>query len=580
MTHTPDAFTPEAAPENRARPATARQLAGSTLMVMIAFGIAKVISLAQTVIIAQVFGVGREWDAFVTANSIPELIFTLIAGGALGHAFLPTFAGLLANHEREGAWQLASHVINVIFTTALVVCAIAFVIAPWLVASVVAPGFDAEAQAQTVTLMRILLTSTLIFSVSGIVMAMLQSHNLFLLPALAPILFDVGILFGVIFLIRPFGVYGIAYGAVIGAALHLAIQIPGLVRVRARWTPEWGWRDPALWRVIRLMLPRVAGLGVFSLNFIVMNNIASRMGDGAVSALSWGWRLMQIPQTLIGTAMGTVIFPTLAALSARNDQDGKRDAMSSALRFILVASIPASIGLILVGRPILRLLERGAFTAEASILVYSTLQFFALGIVVHSMLEIVARSFYADKDTYTPLWAALAGAAVNFALAIALTGVSPFGGSINLDSAAIGGFVPFNDLAALNQSRVGGLALANSIGTAIEVVILLWVLRRRWEGANESALARTTIKTLAASLIMALAILALNLVWTALATADRGLPFTVLEISVDVIVGGAVFLAAAGVLRLEELHAFIDLIRNRVRPAPVKTERIADARAG
>jgi len=307
-----------------------RRLARSTLVVMLAFGAAKAISLVQTVIIAQVFGVGQEWDAFVAANGIPELIFTLIAGGALAHAFIPVFSGFLARGDRSRAWRLASHVVNSVFTLTLLISAIVFVAAPWLVAVLVAPGFDAAGQAQTVELMRILLLSTLIFSVSGICMGVLQSHNHFLLPALAPIMFDLGILFGVVFLIRPLGVNGIAVGAVLGASLHLGVQTPGLVHFRARWWPELGLNDPQLWRIVRLMLPRIAGLGVFSLNFLVMNNIASRLGTGAVSALSWGWRLMQIPQTLIGTAMGVVIFPTLAALSELGDEGGKRDAMSCA----------------------------------------------------------------------------------------------------------------------------------------------------------------------------------------------------------------------------------------------------------
>jgi putative peptidoglycan lipid II flippase len=516
--------------------APTRHLVNSTLIVILAFGTAKAISLAQTFIIARVFGVGTEWDTFVAANSIPETIFTLIAGGALGHAFIPVFSGFLAREDRAGAWQIASRVVNTVFLVALIASVIAFIFAPILVSTLVAPGFTPDAQAQTADLMRIALISTLIFAVSGLVSGVLQSFNRFLLPALAPILFDVGILFGVVFLTGTFGVYGIAYGAVLGAALHLSIQIPGLVRVKARWTPVLGWRDPTLRQIIRLMLPRIAGLGVFQLNFIVMNNIASTLGEGSVSALSWGWRLMQIPQTLIGTAMGVVIFPTLAALSARGDADGKREAMSGALRFILAASIPASIGLIVVGRPLISLLEGGAFNSDASDLVFSTLQFFALGIVVHSMLEVVARSFYADKDTLTPLWAALGGAAINLGLAWY------FG----------------------TQGQVGGLALANSLGTAFEVLVLLGLLRRRWRGINETALGRTTAKALAASLVMALAVLALDAIWVSAGLADRGMALTVVEIGVQVIVGGIAFVVTAAVLRMEELAILRRLISERL----------------
>ncbi len=540
-----------------------RQLARSTLVVMIAFGTAKLISLGQTVIIANVFGVGREWDAFVTANSIPELVFTLIAGGALAHAFIPIFSGYLAQEDLAGAWRTASHVVNTVFVTTFIVSFIVFLTAPWLVANVVAPGFDEAGRQQTVELMRILLLSTLIFSVSGIVMGILQSFNHFLSPALAPIMFDVGILIGVIFLIQPFGVRGIAYGAVLGAAMHLMIQVPGLIRFRARWQPELGLRDPVLWRVIRLMLPRVAGLGLFSFNFLIMNNIASRLGEGSVSALSWGWRLMQIPQTLIGTAMGTVIFPTLAALSALGDESGKRNAMSGALRFIMIASIPSAVGLIFVGQPLISLLERGAFDASASALVYSTLRFFALGIVVHSALEVVARSFYADKDTLTPLWAALGGAAINLVLAFVLSGVA------QVEARYVNHLVmeQFGYLGTpLFVGSVGGLALANTLGTAFEVSVLLVALRRRWHGINENALARTVLKTLAASLVMALAIALLNTLWHSLGLAERGLVWTIIQLGVEVTAGAVVFLIVATLLKMNELRTLLALVLRR-KPA-------------
>lgn len=524
-----------------------RQLARSTLIVMIAFATAKLISLAQTVIIARVFGVGREWDAYVAANGIPEQIFNLIAGGALAHAFIPIFSGYLAKEDREGAWRIASHVINTVFTTTLVISILAFIAAPWLVATVAAPGFDAAGQAQTVDLMRILLISTLIFSVSGISGGILQSHNHFLLPALAPIMLDIGILFGAGFLIKPFGVHGIAYGAVLGAVMHLAVQIPGLIHYRMRWWPELGLKDSNLRRVIRLMIPRVVGLGLFQLNFVIMFNIASRLGEGSVSALSWGWRLMQIPETLIGTAMGTVIFPTLAALSELGDESGKRGAMSGALRFILITTIPSAIMLILLGQPAISLLEGGAFDSSASVLVYSTLQFFTLGLVVHSVLEVVARSFYADKDTITPLWAALGGAVINLVLSVVLSGVTQPEASGN----------------------VAGLALANSLGVAFEVIVLLWILRGRWHGIHENALAGTLAKTLASSLIMGLVIVIVNGIWSALGLNERGTAFTIIHLTLGLAIGGGTFLGAAFALKMDELKTLIGLVLRRRNIAEV-----------
>ncbi len=536
-----------------------RQIARSTVTVMLAFGAAKVISFFQTLVIAQAFGVGSQLDAYVAANRIPELIVTLISGGALTHAFIPIFSSFLAQGDADAAWRLSSHLINTIFTLALILSAAVFVMAPWLVENAVAPGFDPATTRYTVEMMRILLIGTIIFSISGIFSGILNSHQHFLLPALAPIMYDVGILIGVVFLLPIYGVHGIAFGAVLGAVMHLGIQIPGLFRYKMKWKRELGLGNPDLWRVIRLMLPRIAGLGVFSLNFLIMNNIASRLGVGSVSALDWGWRLMQIPQTLIGTAMGIVIFPTLAALSEVNDIDGKREAMSGALRFILISSIPAAIGLIVLGRPLIGLLERGAFDSSASALVYSALSMFTLGLVMHSAMEIIARSFYADKDTLTPLFAALGGALVNLALAFMLSDVRAADARLFYNSVIIalptGGY-------PLETGNVSGLALANSFGVMFEVLALLYLLRRRWHGIQENALAQTLVKTLAASLIMAVAIIIADTLWQASA-ASGSLPATMVRLAVGTVIGLTVFIGAGIALKMKELSELWLIVRQR-----------------
>ena len=536
-----------------------RQIAKSTLIVMIAFATAKVISLLQTLIIAQVFGVGSELDAYVAANRIPELIVILISGGALTHAFIPVFSGMIAKGDSSSAWELSSNLINTIFAFALLLSCLVFLAAPWLVVNVVAPGFDAQTSRNTIEMMRILLLSTVVFSVSGIFSGILNSHKHFLLPALAPIVFDLGILFGVLFLLPRYGIHGIALGAVLGSILHLSVQIPGLRRYQMKWKVGLGLANPDLWRVIRLMLPRIGGLGVFALNFLVMNNIASRLSVGSVSALDWGWRLMQIPQTLIGTAMGIVIFPTLATLSEVDDLHGKRSAMSGALRFVLISSIPSAVGLIVLGQPLISLLERGAFDSAASALVYSTLSMFTLGLIVHSALEVIARSFYADKDTLTPLFAALGGAAINLVFAIILSDVATVDASTFFNSIV-------TSFPMLGYTRyigsVSGLALANSLGVMFEVLVLLIILRRRWRGIQERALSLTLVKTLIASLVMAAAIILADLVWRMLIPGSS-LTMTIIRVSVEGMLGLAIFLVAALLLKMSELTELWRLVRRR-----------------
>jgi putative peptidoglycan lipid II flippase len=531
------------------------QLTRSTLIVMIAFAAAKAISFLQTFIIARELGISADYDAFVAANRLPEVIFNLIAGGAIAFAFIPVFTGLLAKDNTEAAWRVASTVLNTIFGVTAVVSITAFVLAPWLVQTAIAPGFPPELQAQTADMMRILLLSTLIFSVSGMMMGILQSFNRFLLPALAPILFDIGVLIGVLFLLPALGVYGLAWGAVLGAAMHLAIQVPGLLRVGIRWTPRLDWRSPDFRRIVVLFIPRMLDLALASVSAIVVTNLLSRLGEGATSAYDWGWRLMQIPETLIGTAMGIVIFPTLAALSALGDVSGKRQAFSGSLRFILIATIPSAILLIAAGMPLLSLLEGGAFDASATQLVYTALVFFSFGIVVHSMLEVIARSFYADKDTFVPLLVAVGGAAVNIVVALVFSGV------------LTGDVRPEN---------VGALALANTLGVLFEVIVLGIVLRRRWNGLDEGHIGVVAGKTLVASVMMGIAAVVVNEVLSGVGLTG-GLIVTALRVAVILAASLGIFVGLAYVLRIEEVKIFIAQSVRKIRQTVSRSQAQAPA---
>lgn len=522
---------------NGAARSSVGHLARSTVLLMVAFATAKAISLGQAFIIARKIGLDERWDSFITANRIPELLVIMIGGGALGYAFIPVFSGLLARSEREDAWKLASHVVNTIFVVTAVLSALAFLLAPWLVEVVLAPGFSAPQVAETASLMRIMLISTMIFSISGIFQGILHSHNHFLLPAMAPILQDLGLLFGIIFLLDRMGIYGVAWGAVLGASLHFLIQVPGLIHYRARWWPELGWRSPDLRRVIVLMIPRLLGLGVVSFNFLIANRIASQLGEGAVSAFDWGWKLMQIPQTLIGTAMGFVIFPTLSALSELGDEPGKRRAFSGAMRFILVATIPSAVGLLLVGRPGIALLEGGAFDASATDAVFSALQFFSIGIILHSMLEITARGFYADKDTLTPLAAAVVGAVIGVIVALTMT----------------------------DTLGVGALALANSAAIGTEVAILLVILRRRWHGLDGPVVLSTLTRSALASAAMAAVIVVVDGTMAAAGFGQDTAAKLMLVVRIGLLVaaGGVTYVVVALLLGMSEIRQVFQIMVER-----------------
>ncbi len=449
----------------------------STGILMAAFLANKMLAVGRQIIVARAFGAGSQYDAFVAAFRLPDILFMLIAGGALGTALVPVLSQRLAGqHPTDPAgWRLASGVLNTLLLVVLVIAAGLAVLAQPLVAGLIAPGFSPPNQLLTANLMRLTLISTVIFSVSSLAGAVLNTRQHFVLPAIAPLLYNVGIIMGALFFTGPFGVYGLIYGAILGALGHLLVQVPGVLYFGGRYYPVLGWRDPDLRRIIQLMGPRVLNIIVIQLNFIVIYNLASRLGAGGVSALDYGWDLMQMPQTIIGSAIGIVLFPTLAEFAARHDVAALRATMAQSLRIILALSIPAMVGLMALGRPIVQVMfERGQFGPDATAAVVQSLQFWALGLVAHSALEVVNRVFYAQKDTVTPLLSAAVSMVINLVLALAL-------------------YQPL---------RAGGLALANGVAVTVEVLIMLAIAHRRLGGSEAQQLAGTLVRALAAALAM------------------------------------------------------------------------------
>ncbi len=456
-------------------------LARNTLLVAASFGLAGVVSLLRNILLARRFGIGADLDAYYAAFKVPDLLFNIIAGAALATAFIPVLAGFLAGNDREGAWRLVSAITNIVVLVIAALAVGAGLLAPWLVRTLVAPGFSAPQQAQTVALMRIVLFSTLVFGISGVQSSTLQGFKHFLLPALAPVMYTLGIIGGALWLVPAWGVRGLAIGAVAGALLHLAIKTPALIRYGFRWWPVLGLRNPAVRRVLALMGPRVLDLALFQLTMLVTANLASRLGSGSLSALEWGWEFMQLPETVIGTAFGLVALPTLADLAARGDIAALRSTLAETLRAVMALAIPAACGLILLGRPLLQMLyQRGAFGAGATEAVYLAVRFYAVGLVGQVCLELAARAFFAQQDTLTPLLIAAASAAVNIALGLLLMG----------------------------PLRHGGLALANSLAVSAEVVVLLLILRRRWAGVEGRQTLAALGRMLAATAAMGLAVAA------------------------------------------------------------------------
>lgn len=453
---------------------------------MAAFVLSNLAGLVKWVLVSRAFGTGLEMDAFNAANRLPDLLFQLMAGGALASAFVPTFTGLLARGDRAHAWRLAASIGNLVFLALSLASALAWLAAPWIVHHVLAPGFTDPAQVTlTVSLLRILLVSAIVFGISGLLMGILNAHHHFLLPALAPTLFWLGWIVGVVFLAPRWGIYGLAWGVVLGAAMHLGIQLPGLRGRAASYHASLGLRDPAVRQVGRLMGPRLLGVAVVQINFLVNTILASAQPEGSLTGITLAFAVMMMPQVVIAQAVGIAALPTFSAQVARGQLSEMRASLANTLRGVLFLSLPASLGLILLRRPVIALLfQRGAFDQGSTELVAWALLWYAAGLVGHSLLEIVSRAFYALHDTRTPVLVGAIAMSLNVIFSLAFSALFP----------------------RLGWAPHGGLALANSLATALECLALIWLIRRRLAGLDAHRLQRGALATLAAAGCMSAAL--------------------------------------------------------------------------
>ncbi len=443
-----------------------KHIARSTLIVAVFFGFDKVLGFIRQILIARQFALTYNIDVFNAANNIPDLLSALISGGALGVALIPVISEYLEQHGRPQAWDLFARILNFAFLVTAALAILIGLFADPFVRYIIVPGFPPAQQTLTVELMRLDLIAILIFSISGLVMAGLQANQHFLLPAMAPALYNIGQIFGIAVLAPDaglhfgpislpafgLGVHGLVYGVILGALLHLAIQIPGLIRFKFRWRPVIGLGDPGVRQVLRLLGPRVLTMFFLQMFFIARDNLASGLGEGSVTALNYGWFIMQVPETLIGTALAIALLPTLSEQIARGDERAFTEMVNRGIQVILALTLPAA-ALLAAGLPPLVRVVFGFDEAGTALVVWAT-RAYLLGLVGHSLLEISARSFYAQQDARTPLFAAALNAGLYIVLAINLA----------------------------RTLGASGIALANSLAFTSEALLLLFLLNRSHPG--------------------------------------------------------------------------------------------------
>ena len=498
-------------------------LATAAVIVSAGFLASRLLGVVRSIAIAISFGDSPELGAYWVAFRLPDLIFQLLAGATLASAFIPTFTRLFTKQSEEEAWRLASSVLNLILGATIVLSILGFLLAPILVPAM-APGLSERDLA--IELTRIMMISPILFAVSGMFMGILNARHHFLFPAFAPVFYNIAIIIGAV---AFDGVHALAVAVVIGASLHLVVQIPALAMVNMVYSPIARWRDAAVREVGKLMAPRVVGLAAVQFNFLITIFFASTISDASISAVNFAFLIMMTPLGLFGMAISTAVFPTMAE-QAIDDRTEFRRTLEQSLKLILFLTIPASLGLMMLSEPLVALLyQYGAFkdSATATDLTQAAVTFYAIGLFALAAIEILSRGFYALSDTRTPVIFAVAALVTNLVLSAALVG----------------------------PLEVRGLALAVSLATIVEAGLLFAALHAKLGSLDLPALARSLWRTLLSAVLM-IEVVGFYLILLHQANRLDTSRFldSFLAIAGSTILGGLAYLAVARALRSEEFE--------------------------
>lgn len=534
----------------------------ASAILMAAFIASRILGLVRTSMFAATFGTGNFSDAFVQASLLPDTIFNIIAGGALSSAFIPTFTKyMVGENDEKMAWQIANTALT-LAVAGMVVLAIIGAIFAYPLVWLYSPSYRSDPTTLNLMadLVRIMLLQAIILGGGVIVTSVLNAKQDFQLPAIGTVLYNVGniigLLPGLILTTIHHGhsvadadvaVHYAAWGVVLGAALNIGVQVPGLVKVGMRYRPDFNWRLPGITQIGRQMVPRVFNASVFSITTFIdralIGLLAVVASAEAVQGLTTQYyqatQLVMLPLGIFGMAMSTAAFPTLAEYVAQERWDRARSVILDTLRNILFLSIPSSVGLIVLAEPIIQaLLAHGHFTIADAESTAIPLAFFAVGLAGLAAIEILTRSFYAMRDSKTPVVISI----LQFAWKVVV-------GLILLDPFALLGGPSWG---------MGALAFSTSLANLAEAVVLFIVLNQRIKELWRPDLLNFILRALGASVCMGLVVLVVRLVLDAL-TANAptsgllGLGLTLLKLGIELFVGLFIFLRAARFFKLEEL---------------------------
>jgi putative peptidoglycan lipid II flippase len=512
-----------------------RALVRAGLLVTAAYFISRVLGWVRLVVIVTTFGTQGALDPFFAAFRIPDLIFQLVAAGALASALIPTIATLLARDEQDRAWRVVSTVTNLMLAGLAILGGLLFVFAPSVVPAIT-PGFDAAQTATTVDLTRVMLLSPIFLALGSVATSVLQARGRFVASVLAPIVYNLAIICAALYLAPSMGVMGLAVGVVAGSLLHLAVQLrPLFGPTRFRYRPRIDLADPEARMTLLLLVPRAIGLGGAQLQLLAATTIASTLVAGSISAFTIAFTVFQIPIGTLGVALGVVALPALSERLASGAVGDFVSLLGRSLRLMLFVMLPIGVVAAVAARPVVTILFGYGNDVTAR-----TLVAFMVALPSETAIVLLARAFYAARDTRTPVAAALVAVAVSVAISVAL-------------APSLG---------------VVGLALGIAIASWLEALILFALLDRRLPTLDMADILRGgALAGACAAAAGAGAWLVLEAGRLVLGPAPGKIGIAG-ELAVVGLVTVVLYLGLARLLRIPEVPTIVRLLRSALRRDP------------
>lgn len=509
----------------------------AAFVITVAGLLSNLLGLVRDRMLASTFGAGDTLDVYYAAFRVPDLIYNLLILGAMSAAFIPVFTGLRSQDNDEEAWKLTNGIMNLALLFIVLVSAVCAIFAPFLM-KLLTPGFSPEKIESVVLFTRIMFLSPILLGISGIMGGVLTSMKHFVVYSVAPLLYNIGIIFGIAVLVRFLGPVGLAWGVVFGALMHMLLQYVTVRKLgyQHNWEFVSAWKNKNVRKVFTLMLPRMTGIAISQFNLMIITIFASTLAAGSLAVFNFSQNLASVPFSVFGISFSIAVFPTLAALAAKDEKEKFVQAFSETFRQILFFVIPLSVFMIVLRAQIVRVvLGAGKFDWEDTILTFQCLGILAFSLFAQSAVQLLARSFYALQDTKTPFYIAIVVEAINIITVVLLIG----------------------------HVQILSLAIAFSLANIVQMFLLLFFLRARFDNLDDKNIIKSLSKIAVASVVAGVGIQITKYLVASFANLDTFVGVFA-QLVISLIVGFAIFIGISYLLKLEEFILFRDSFTRKI----------------